>query len=952
VTAPSTTDAAELLRARVRGEVSDSARRRAEYATDASNYRVLPAVVVFPLDVDDLVAVLDVAREHRIPLTLRGGGTSVAGNSIGEGIVVDVSRHLNRVLSIDPGARTARVQPGTVMSTLQREAAKFGLRLGPDPSTSTRATIAGMLGNNACGPHAIAFGKMADNVVSLEVVDATGRRFTAKDDLSVVPGLKEFVDASLAGIRTEFGLFGRQVSGYSLEHLLPERGHDLAKALVGTEGTVVTILEATVRLVPIPPNPYLVVLGYPDMPAAADDVPRLLGHRPVAMEGLDARLVEVVRRSHGPDAVPALPEGAGWLMVEVAAVDPDQAMEAANAIVADSSATSSRVLPAGPDAASLWRLRADGAGLGGRTPSGRQAWPGWEDAAVPPAELGSYLREFEGLMSRHGVDGMVYGHFGDGCIHVRLDLPLDTEPRSLRAFAIEAAQLVVAHGGSLSGEHGDGRARSELLAQMYSPDAIQLMRHFKALFDPNGLLNPGLIVEPLPLDAQLRRPAARPIPSNRGFAFIHDGGDFTNAVHRCVGVGKCRADNSSAGEFMCPSYLATNDETHVTRGRARVLQELAAGGFAGRTWAAKEVNESLDLCLSCKACASDCPAGVDMATLKAETLFRRYRGKLRPRSHYVLGWLPRWLHLATKAPRLVNGAARIPGLAQVLMRAGGMDGRRSIPRLAPKPFAAPAVRMVEERPGKSVVLWVDSFTRAFTPAAADAAVAVLHAAGYDVVVPQDDACCGLTWISTGQLTGARRRLRAFLDILTPYVERGLPVVGLEPSCLAVLRSDLLELLPDDPRSRPMAQSARTVAELLLESGMRTGSAWSPPDLSDTIAVVQPHCHQHAVMRFDADAELLRQSGASVTQLAGCCGLAGNFGMERGHYDTSVAVAELQLLPALRGAPEGAVYVADGFSCRTQAEQLADVEGRTLMQLFADRLAAGDGGSAPSPARQP
>jgi FAD/FMN-containing dehydrogenase/Fe-S oxidoreductase len=933
----STPAATALLHDRVRGEVSDSSLRRAEYASDASNYRVLPAVVVFPVDAEDLVAVLDVAREHRMPVTVRGGGTSVAGNSIGEGIVVDLSVHMNRVLSIDPVGRTARVQPGTVMNVLQSEAAKFGLRLGPDPSTSTRATIAGMIGNNACGPHAIAYGKTADNVIALEVVDGAGRRFTAESDLSVVPKLPALVDAGLATIRTEFGRFGRQVSGYSLEHLLPERGHDLAKALVGTEGTLVTILEATVRLVPIPPNPYLVILGYDDMPAAADDVPRLLKHRPVAMEGLDARLVDVVRRAKGAQAVPGLPEGGGWLMIEVADEDPEQALRIANALAADSLACSSRVLPSGPDAARLWRLRADGAGLGGRTSAGRQAWPGWEDAAVPPEALGSYLRNFEQLMSRHDVDGMVYGHFGDGCIHVRLDLPLDTDPQSLRTFTTEAAQLVVAHGGSLSGEHGDGRARGELLTHMYSPRAIELMREFKALFDPEGLLNPGIIVDPIPLDAHLRRPAARPIPRADGFAFLHDGGDFTKAVHRCVGVGKCRADNSAAGEFMCPSFLATKDETHVTRGRARVLQELAAGGFPERAWAAQEVHDSLDLCLSCKACASDCPAGVDMATLKAETLFRRYRGRLRPPSHYALGWLPRWLRLARKAPRLVNAATSVSALSRLMMWAGGMDQRRTIPRLAPKAITPPSSARPHPDGGVPVVLWVDSFTRAFTPEAATAATAVLEAAGYHVVMPEGEGCCGLTWISTGQLTGARRRLLVLLDTLTPFVETGIPVVGLEPSCLAVLRSDLLELLPADPRSRALAESARTVAEILLESGSRTGSAWAPPDLSDTVAVVQPHCHQHAVTRFDADEQLLRQSGAAVTQLAGCCGLAGNFGMERGHYDTSVAVARLELLPALDDAPQDAVFVADGFSCRTQAEQLAQVRGVTLTQLFASRM---------------
>jgi len=935
----------EALRSHVRGEVFEGGLRRAQYASDASNYRVPPAVVVYPLDVDDLITVAAIARDRRTPLTLRGGGTSVAGNSIGDGVVLDLSVHMNKVLSIDPVARTARVQPGAVMSTLQREAARHGLRLGPDPSTSTRATIGGMIGNNACGPHAVAFGKMSDNVVELDVLDGKGRRFTARDDLSVVPRLERFVADNLAVIRTEFGRFGRQVSGYSLEHLLPEHGHDLARALVGTEGTLTTVLEATVSLVPIPPNPYLVVLGYPSMAAAADDVPQLLAHRPQAMEGLDARLIEVVRQARGAAAVPELPDGAGWLMVEITGQDAESAMAAAAALAGDATTRSSRVLPAtDPDTARLWRLRADGAGLGGRTPAGRQAWPGWEDAAVPPETLGAYLRDFARLMERHRVDGLVYGHFGDGCVHVRVDLPLERNPEILRTFTTEAARLVTAHGGSLSGEHGDGRARSELLELMYSTAARTAMGQFKSLFDPAGTLNPGLIVDPVPLDRQLRRPLALPILRQDGFAFGDDDGDFTKAVHRCVGIGKCRADNSHAGEFMCPSFQATKDETHVTRGRARVLQELTAGGFGRRSWAAVEVRDALDLCLSCKACASDCPAGVDMARYKAEVLHRRYRRRIRPANHYVLGWLPRWSRLARVSPRLVNAVSRVPMLSSIILRAGGMDARRSIPAFAAAPFSRRRKRRAPVASsavaGPKVVLWVDSFTGAFSPEAVEAAIAVLEHAGYRVLIPQQDACCGLTWISTGQLAAARRRLENLLERFTPFVEAGIPIVGLEPSCTAVLRSDLLDLLPDDPRTRPLSEATRTLAEVLSEAGTHTGKAWNPPDLGDVVAVVQPHCHQHAVTGFDADEELLRQSGATIKQLAGCCGLAGNFGMERGHYETSVAVAELQLLPALRSAPEGTVFIADGFSCRTQADQLAGVSGLTLAQLFASRIESG------------
>jgi Fe-S oxidoreductase len=678
------------------------------------------------------------------------------------------------------------------------------------------------------------------------------------------------------------------------------------------------------------------------MAAAADDVPRLLPHRPQALEGMDAGLVVVVRRARGAAAVPELPDGAGWLMVEIPGREPEIALASARALVEDSRAVAWRILPAGAEATRLWRLRADGAGLGGRTPSGNQAWPGWEDAAVPPDALGAYLREFEELMGGYGLEGMVYGHFGDGCIHVRLDLPLEREPARLRSFTTDAAELVVAHGGSLSGEHGDGRARSELLEIMYSPAERHAMRQFKTLFDPTGVLNPGVIVDPVPLDADLRRPRALPILRTDGFAFTEDGGDFTNAVHRCVGVGKCRADNAGAGEFMCPSYQATKDETHVTRGRARVLQELAAGGFGKRAWAADAVHDALDLCLSCKACAADCPAGVDMARYKSEALHRRYRGRLRPIGHYVLGWLPRWARLARHAPRLVNTISAVPWLSRLALRAGGMDPRRSIPRFAAKPFSARRARLAAQRARRGtgrpeVALWVDSFTGAFTPEHAEAAIALLEDAGYRVLIPQQDACCGLTWISTGQLPAARHRLAGVLDLFEPFVAAGIPIVGLEPSCTAVLRSDLRDLLPDDPRTEPLAAATHTLAEILAASGVRTGVQWTPPDLTGLVAVVQPHCHQHSVMGFEADAALLRQAGVTVTQLAGCCGLAGNFGMERGHYETSVAVAELQLLPALRDAPEGAVLLADGFSCRTQADQLAHVSGITMAELFAPHI---------------
>ena len=947
--APERIDLVRALTAAVRGDVDTSARRRGEYSTDASNYRVVPDVVVIPRDVDDLLAALEVARNAGAPITLRGGGTSVAGNAVGPGVVLDLSRHLNRILEIDPSTRTARVEPGVILADLQRAAMPFGLRFGPDPSTHARATFGGMIGNNACGPHAVAYGKTSENVLELDVIDGLGRRFTAGRGLDPVAGLAALVGANLETIRTEFGRFGRQVSGYALEHLLPENGGDLAKALVGTEGSVVAVLGATVTLVDIPSSPVLVVLGYPDMASAGDAVPAVLAHGPLAVEGLDARLVDVVRRHRGSAQVPDLPSGGGWLLVEVGGANEAEALDRARRLAADAGTNAIRVIPAGPDATAIWRIREDGAGLAGRTASGAQAWPGWEDAAVPPAHLGDYLREFDALMASHGVDGLQYGHFGDGCVHVRIDLPLEKDGSHLRAFLLDAAHLVAKHGGSLSGEHGDGRARSELLPIMYSEGAIALLAAFKDLLDPKDLLNPGIVVRPAPLDADLRRPQAAARPHATGFAFSHDDGDFTKAVHRCVGVGKCRADSGEAGGFMCPSYQATKDEKDVTRGRARTLQEMANGRLITGGWKSPEVRESLDLCLSCKACSSDCPAGVDIAMYRSEVLFRRYRRRLRPIRHYALGWLPRWGRLAGIAPGLASAVLGFKPIGKTVLSLGGMDTRRSIPPFAKVPFrrwaarnglkqSADAVQTGSPRP--RVVLWTDSFSDAFAPGVPQAAVAVLRDAGYDVIVPEQEACCGLTWISTGQLDGARKKLKVLLDILAPFAVNGIPIVGIEPSCTAVLRSDLLELLPDDPRSAAVSRAVRTVAELLTAPApVGPGERWTPPRLDDVTAVVQPHCHHHSVMGFDADQALLEGAGATLQVLAGCCGLAGNFGYEKGHYEVSVAVAENALLPALRDAAPGTILLADGFSCRTQADQLAHVRGVHLVELLAERLVA-------------
>jgi len=922
--------AAVALRSSLRGTVDVSSRRRAEFSSDASNYRVPPAAVFFPADEDDVVGIVEAARSEGIVVTGRGGGTSVAGNAVGPGWVVDFSRHLGGVLDIDSTERTARVLPGTVLGALQRAAAPRGLRFGPDPSTQARATIGGMIGNDACGPRAVRWGRTSDNVRTLRLVDGTGRLVELSTGFEPYPELEDLTRRNLALFRTELGRFGRQVSGFGLERLLPERGRRLAQAISGTEGTTGLVVEATVDLVPLPAATTLVVLGYPDMASAADDAPLLLPRRPVAVESMDSYLVDVVRARSATGSVPELPRGGAWLFVETDGANVAESIAAAREIAAASSALDARVVGDLEEARALWRLREDGVGLAGRTVDGDPAWPGWEDAAVPPERLGDYLRAFDELKASHGVHGLSYGHVGDGCIHTRLDLPIADAPERFAAFIEASADLVVSFGGSLSGEHGDGRARSALLPRMYSDEMLRAFADFKRVFDPDGILNPGIVVDPGPIDESLRLVAARPFASP-GFALLEDRGDFTRAVHRCVGVGKCRADNSAAGGFMCPSYLATRDEKDSTRGRARVLQEMVNGTLVRAGWDAPEVAESLDLCLSCKACSSDCPAGVDMAAYKSTALHARYRRRIRPMSHYTLGRLPAWLRLASIAPRVVNLVAAIAPLRRLGLRLAGADPRRGIPALPPRTYRRILRRARRGAAGRpKVVLWLDSFTNSFSPSVAAAATSLLEGLGYEVVLTPRQECCGLTWISTGQLDRARELLRSSLTALEPLLtEPGVHLIGLEPSCASVLRSDVRELLPDDPRSALVAARVRTLAEFLAQDHP---VPWSPPDLSELEIVAQPHCHHHAVFGWDADRQLLESAGARITTIAGCCGLAGNFGMERGHYEVSVAVAENGMLPALRSAP-GAVLLADGFSCRTQADQLAGRSGLHLAELL-------------------
>ncbi|WP_433832442.1 FAD-binding and (Fe-S)-binding domain-containing protein [Actinoplanes sp. CA-015351] len=914
-------------------EVRSDPGTRGMYASDASLYRIPPLAVVRPRTVDEVSAALAVARETGVPLTSRGAGTSVAGNAVGRGIVLDFSRHMNKVLDIDPAAKLAVVEPGTVHAVLQKAVTPHGIRFGPDPSTHPRCTIGGMIGNNACGSRSLAYGRTSDNVAGLELLTAAGEKLTTGYDAAgdpytsgvdlLIEKVHTVMGGHLATARTEFDRFGRQVSGYSAHHLLPER-FDLTQALVGSEGTLAVITQATVKLVIDAPVRVVVVLGFRDIVAAGEASPAVVAHGPTSCEGLDSRLLDVLRARRGPDAVPPLPRGAAWLFVELAGDELGEVLSRAQKLAAAGIADDALVVQDPATQARLWRIREDGAGLAGRAPSDKPAWPGWEDAAVPPEKLGAYLARFDQLVTEYDMTSAPFGHFGDGCMHVRLDFPIDQPggTKVLREFLTDAAKLVGEFGGSLSGEHGDGRARSELLPHMYSADAITLFGRIKHVFDPDNLLNPGVLVDPDPVDADIRAAGHFPI-KQLAMAYPHDGGDLGQAVHRCTGVGKCRADNSAAGGVMCPSFLATAEEKDSTRGRARVLQEVVRGELP---WSHPSVHDSMDLCLACKGCASDCPTGIDMATYKSEVLHQTYQGKLRPRSHYSLGKLPMWARLAGWVPRLANLGTRLPGLRGLALWIAGVDKRRSVPAFARRPFRRTFTPAATS--GRTpVVLFADSFSDAFSPEVAEATVRVLRAAGYEPQLPSGQVCCGLTWITTGQLDSAKKILSRTVGALAPDARAGIPIVGIEPSCTAVLRSDVHELLPGNEDAAVVARSVHTLAELLAST-----PGWTPPDLSDVSVIAQPHCHHHAVLGWKSDADLLASTGATVKRLAGCCGLAGNFGVEIGHYEVSVAVAEQNLLPALDAAPD-AVVLADGFSCRTQVADLRDRPAVHLAQLL-------------------
>jgi FAD/FMN-containing dehydrogenase/Fe-S oxidoreductase len=948
-------DRAGLARAlsdRVRGEVRFDEGSRALYATDGSNYRQVPIGVVLPRDLDDVVHTVAAAREFGAPVLSRGGGTSLAGQCCNVAVVMDFSRYMHRVLEIDPARRLARVEPGCVLDDLRHAAEAHGLTFGPDPATHTHCTLGGMLGNNSCGAHSLLCAKhgiglrTSDNTERLTVLTYDGLGLevgpVSETELEAIiraggrrgeiyGGLRALRDRYADLIRAKMPRLPRRVSGYSLDELLPEHGFNVARALIGTESTCVTILEATVRLVPAPRARSLLLLGFRDVYTAADRAGEILPHHPTALEGMDRCLFDWVRAKGDEDAdLALLPPGGGWLLVEFGGESKEETDAQARVLMDQ--------LAAGPDApamklyddpteeARIWKVREGGLGSTAWVPGRPDTWEGWEDSAVPPERIGDYLREFNALLRRYDYETALYGHFGQGCVHCRIPFDLYTAEgiRRFRSFLDDAADLVVRFGGSLSGEHGDGQSKAELLPRMYGPELVQAFREFKAIWDPAGRMNPGKVVDPAPITSHLRLGTDYhpPAPATY-FHYPNDRGAFARAALRCVGVGECRRES---GGVMCPSYRATREERHSTRGRARLLWEMLNGDVLSGGWRNPAVREALDLCLACKGCKHDCPVTVDMATYKAEFLAHYYAGRLRPRQAYAFGWIHQWARIASAAPAMANLLTHAPGLADVAGWAVGMARERRAPAFAPERFKRWFRRRGRRTGGRPVLLWADTFNDFFHPETAQAAVAVLERAGFRVYVPRVELCCGRPLYDYGFLGMARRWLRQILRTLRRPIRAGLPMVVLEPSCASVFRDELLNLLPGDEDARRLARQTCTLDELLT----RHAPELPLPTLRGR-ALVQGHCHHKSVLDFAGEEGLLRRLGLELSAPeAGCCGMAGAFGFEAGtHAEVARTCGERALLPAVRAAGEATLVIADGFSCR---EQIAQGTGRTALHL--------------------
>ncbi|HZQ75293.1 MAG TPA: FAD-binding and (Fe-S)-binding domain-containing protein [Burkholderiales bacterium] len=946
-----TTDAASLakdLARAIAGEVRFDDGSRALYATDASNYRQVPIGVVIPRSNDDVVKTVELCRRYGAPIVPRGAGTSLCGQTCNVAVVLDFSKYMYRILEIDPVRKVARVEPGVVLDDLRKAAGEVGLTFAPDPATHDHNTLGGMIGNNSCGPHSVMGGETVHNVLELDVLLYEGLRLrlgpTSDEEFArilqaggrraeIYRSLFELRERHADEIRRRFPPIPRRVSGYNLPALLPEHGFNAARAVVGSEGTCVIVLEATLRLLDNPKARSLLVLGYEDVYHAGDHVTEVMRQGPIALEGLDDRLIKDMKTvGLHPGNEKLLPQGGGWLMVEFGgkskAESDARAQKAMAVLKAAKDAPDMKLFDDPDEEKLLWEIRESGLGATAHVPNKKITWEGWEDSSVPPERLGEYLRKLRALFEKYGYACDLYGHFGQGCVHTRIDFDLETADgiAKFRSFLHDAAHLVVSLGGSISGEHGDGQSKAELLPIMFGEELMQAFHAFKAIWDPAWKMNPGKVVDAYRVDENLRIGTAYAPPELKmHFHYPGDMGEVSRLALRCVGVGKCRRKEG----VMCPSYKVTMEEMHSTRGRARLLFEALTGDVLKGGWKQSAVKEALDLCLSCKGCKGECPVKVDMATYKAEFLAHYYEGRMRPPAAYAFGLIDRWSRLGTHAPRTAN---RIGSLG-IVKRALGIAPQRKVPAFAERSFTRDFEPVGS---GPRVILWPDTFNNYFHPDVARAAAGVLAASGYRVEIPGRPLCCGRPLYEFGMVDRARGYLREIMHVLRDEIRDGTPIIGLEPACVSVFRDEMPNLFAGDEQAKRLESQV-----LLLSEFLERKAKDFPFARLERKALVHGHCHHQSVLKMDAERSVLKRLGLDYSiPDSGCCGMAGSFGFEAEKYDVSVACAERVLLPAVRAADAQTLVIANGFSCRSQIEELSGRRPLHLAEVLAMAKEAG------------
>ncbi|HXU87905.1 MAG TPA: FAD-linked oxidase C-terminal domain-containing protein [Methylomirabilota bacterium] len=935
------TDLEHELRKRVRGSVRFDQGSRLLYSTDASMYQVEPIGVVIPRDADDVAAAFDVARAQRVALLPRGGGTSLTGQTVNRALVFDFSQHMNQVLEVNTDEGWARVQPGLVQDELNAHVRPMGLLFGPDTSTSNRATIGGMLGNNSGGSHSIAYGLTVEHVMELTTLLADGTRvvfgtvtaeaFEAKCRLDGAEGRiyreiaairLEFADE----IRTRYPKHWRRVAGYNLNEAIKDFPLNVARVVVGSEGTLLAVLEAKVRLVKRPRTTALDVIHYQEIQEALESSQSILETGPYAVELTDKVILDLARSNieqskrmafvNGEPGAILIVEYAGESEAEVRGKI--EALEARRARERFGYAAHLAYDPA--EQQSIWKLRKAGLGLLLGMKGDKKPIAFVEDTCVEPRHLKDFVPRFAEIFAKHETTGAYYGHCSVGCLHIRPVIDLKT-PRGLeqvRAIADEITDLVLQYSGTISSEHGDGRARSPFLERMYGPTLMEAFRRLKNAFDPDHRMNPGNIVDSPGILENLRYGVSYKTWEPKTLLDFSEQGGFAAAIEMCNGVGACRKTLEGT---MCPSYMVTRDEEHSTRGRANALRAVLSGRMAPAEFTGRRLYEVMDLCLECKGCKAECPSNVDMAKMKYEFLHHYYAANGRPLRNRLFGRIAALNALGARLPAVANRLANLPLNRWVLEKIAGIDRRRPLPALAEETFESWFRRRPRPAaaPRGQVVLFHDTFVTYNVPGIGHAAVQLLEAGGYEVVLV-DRKCCGRPMISKGMLTEAREHARYNVERLHPYAARGVAIIGLEPSCLLTLRDEWVDLLRTE-EARLVARQSALLEQFLLRE--RERGLTLPFSGRRQHALLHGHCHQKALVGTAPTVAALTWAGFDVSEVdSGCCGMAGSFGFEREHYDVSIALGNRRLAPAVKATPADTAVIAPGISCRQQIEHLA------------------------------